>query len=231
MKIEIWSDVVCPWCYIGKRRFEMALARFDHRADVEVTWRSFQLDPDAPHQYPKSINDMLVETKGISLAQAQAMHARLTAMGAQEGLDYRFDQVRYGNTFDAHRLIHLAAHHGLQAEMKERLQRAYFTDGEPISDLDTLVRLATEVGLDADEARQALDTGAYADEVKADLQRAAAVGVTGVPFFVIDNKYAISGAQPSDLFLGALEQVWQETQEEAGVIAASPDADRPPGGS
>ncbi len=229
MTIEIWSDVVCPWCYIGKRRFENALSRFDHRAEVEVTFRSFQLDPDAPQQYPKSINEWLVEAKGIRLEQAQALHDRLAAMGAQEGLDYRFDKVRTGNTFDAHRLIHLAAHHGLQAGMVERLQRAYFSEGEPLGDLDTLVRLAAEVGLDPDEARQALETGAYATEVKADLHRAAVVGVTGVPFFVIDNQYAISGAQPSDLFLNALEQVWQAGQGKPDVIAASQDADRPAG--
>jgi predicted DsbA family dithiol-disulfide isomerase len=214
MKIEIWSDIVCPWCYLGKRRFESALTHFEHRDTIEVVWRSYQLDPNAPQSYPRSIDEMLSETKGISVAQAREMHTRLTAMGAQEGLDYRFDKVRYGNTFDAHRLLHLAAEHGLQAELNERFQRAYFTEGEPIGDPDTLVRLAAEVGLDADEARQAIASEEYAGKVTADLHRAQAVGVTGVPFFVIENKYAISGAQPGDLFLNALEQIWQATHHE-----------------
>lgn len=215
MQIEIWSDVVCPWCYIGRVRFEKALAQFDGRDQVEVTWRSFQLDPSAPQEYPKSINHWLVESKGIGLEQAQAMHDRMAAMGKAEGLDYRFDKVRTGNTFDAHRLIHLAARHNLAAQMSARLQLAYFTEGQPLGDIDTLVKLAGEVGLDEDEARKALDGGAFAAEVRADFHRAESFGVTGVPFFVIDEKYAISGAQPSDVFLQALQHIQAEDAQVA----------------
>src|SRR5690349_10772794 len=223
MKIEIWSDVVCPWCYIGKRRFENALAAFEHKDKVEVTYRSFQLDPNAPVKFEGSIDEWLAENKGIGVEQSVAMHARLAEMGKIEGLDYRFDKVKYGNTFDAHRLIHFAAHHGKQAEMKDRLQRAYFSEGALISDLDTLVGLAKEVGLDADEARSALVTDAHASEVRADIRRAHDIGVSGVPFFLIDEQYGVSGAQPTDLFAQALSQIWDETHQAAGVIAASRD--------
>ena len=225
MKIEIWSDVVCPWCYLGRARFEKALARFDGRDQVEVTWRSFQLDPDAPQQYNQSINHWLSESKGLRLEQAQAAHDRLTALGKAEGLDYRFDLVRTGNTFDAHRLIHFAARHGHQAEMNARLQRAYFSEGQSIGDLDTLAKLAAEVGLDEAEARQALEGGAFAAEVRADLRRAEAIGVTGVPCFVIDEKYAITGAQPAEVILQALDHIRAAEQKEAGVMASSGDAD------
>src|ERR1700755_1445815 len=144
MKIEIWSDIACPWCYIGRRRLETALAQFEHADEVEVIWRSYQLDPSAPREYAGSINDMLVEKMHINKQRAEAMHAQVTMLAAAEGLEYRFDRVRPGNSFDAHRLIHLAAHHNLQSEMKERLQKAYFTDGLSFSDPDTLVELATD---------------------------------------------------------------------------------------
>ena len=218
MKIEIWSDVVCPWCYIGRARFEKALAQFDGRDEVEITWRSFQLDPDAPQEYPKSINHWLVESKGIRLEQAQGLHDRLAEMGQAEGLDYRFDLVRTGNTFDAHRLVHLAARQGLASEMTARLQRAYFTEGQAVGDLDTLVKLAAEVGLDAAEARRALEGGAFAAEVRADLRHAEEIGVTGVPCFVIDEKYAITGAQPDNVILRALDHI---RAEEARLMAGS----------
>ncbi len=151
MKVEIWSDVACPWCYIGRRRFEKALAQFEHRDQVEVVWRSYQLDPHAPREYNGTLNDMLAEKKGISRQQADALHEHVTALAAQEGLEYHFERARVGNSFDAHRLLHFAAHHHLQSEMKERLQKAYFTDGLSFSDPHTLVQLAVEVGLDADE--------------------------------------------------------------------------------
>jgi len=212
MKVEIWSDIACPWCYIGRRRFEKALDQFEDHAQVEVIWRSFQLDPAAPREYEGTINDMLAEKKGIDYRQAEAMHAHVTALAAQEGLDYRFDRVRPGNSFDAHRLLHLAAHHDLQSEMKERLQKAYFTDGLVYSDPDTLAQLAVEVGLDADETRQMLETDAYAAGVRADVQRAQMLGINGVPFFLFGEKYAVSGAQPAELFLTALERAWADTR-------------------
>jgi predicted DsbA family dithiol-disulfide isomerase len=206
MKIEIWSDIACPWCYIGRRRFEKALNQFEHRDQVEIVWRSFQLDPNAPREYKGTINDMLVEKKGIDHRRAEALHAQLTALAAQEGLVYHFDRVRPGNSFDAHRLLHLAAHHHLQSEMKERLQKAYFTEGLSYSDPDTLVRLGVEVGLDADETRKMLETDAYSADVRADSRRAQMLGISGVPFFLFDEKYAISGAQPVELFLTTLER-------------------------
>jgi predicted DsbA family dithiol-disulfide isomerase len=210
MRIEIWSDVVCPWCYIGKRRFETALARFAHRDQVQVAWRSFELDPRAPRRSPGSLNDMLARKMGISVAQAAAMNAHVTALAAKEGLDYQLDRAKHGNTFDAHRLIHLAASHGLQAQAKERLLQAYFTEGMPIGDPDTLITLGAELGLAADDVRAMLSSEAYADAVRADERRAVALGISGVPFYVINEQYGVSGAQDAALFLGALEQAWAE---------------------
>jgi predicted DsbA family dithiol-disulfide isomerase len=211
MKVEIWSDIACPWCYIGRRRFETALKQFDHPDQVEVIWRSFQLDPDAPRHYDGTLNDMLAERKGISRQQAEAMHAHVTALAAAEGLDYHFERAKVGNSFDAHRLLHLAAHHGLQSEMKERIQRAYFTEGQSFGDHDTLVQLAVEVGLDAGEVRNMLASNAYAEEVHADIQRGYMFGCRGVPFFVLDEKYGVSGAQPAELFLSALNRTWADS--------------------
>lgn len=211
MKVEIWSDIACPWCYIGRRRFEAALREFDHRDQVTVTWRSFELDPNAAREYPGSINDMLVERKGWQRSRVEAMHAQISELAAAEGLDYHFDRMRVGNSFDAHRLIHLAAHHGLQSEMKERIQRAYFTEGQSFGDVDTLVQLAAEVGLDAAEARRVLESNDYAAAVRGDERRAQMLGITGVPFFVFDEKFAVSGAQPSELFEEALARTWADS--------------------
>src|SRR4051794_15278422 len=163
LTVEIWSDVVCPWCYIGKRRFEHALERFEHAGDVEVRFRSFELDPQAPHAPEGTNAERLAAKYGTSLEQAQAMHARVSEAAAQEGLEYHLDGARGGNTFDAHRLIHLAAAHGRQAEAKERLMHGYFTEGEPIDDPEALVRLVTEAGVDSDAARAVLAGDDYAD--------------------------------------------------------------------
>jgi predicted DsbA family dithiol-disulfide isomerase len=220
MKIEVWSDVVCPWCYVGKRRLEHALERFPHRDAVEVTWRSFELDPSAPAQRTESTIEHLANKYGISHQQAEAANQRVSGVAAQEGLAFRLDQAKSGNTFDAHRLIHLAAQHGLQDAAKERLMAAYFTEGEPIGDRETLVRLASEVGLDADEVRGVLESDAFADAVQSDESEARALGITGVPFFVLDRKYGISGAQPSDLILQALQQAWAEANPLTMVTAA-----------
>ncbi|MDB5059427.1 MAG: oxidoreductase [Chloroflexi bacterium] len=208
MNVEIWSDVVCPWCYIGKRRFETALAKFAHREDVSVVWRSFELDPQAPRQFDGTLDDLLARKYRLPRAEAAAMNANVTSLAAAEGLTYHLEQARPSNTFDAHRLIHLAAHHGLQGEAKERLLRAYFTDGLAIGDADVLAELAAEIGLDKGEARDVLAGNAYADEVRADEGRAAAFGVRGVPFVVIDERVGVSGAQSSEVFLQALEQAW-----------------------
>jgi predicted DsbA family dithiol-disulfide isomerase len=221
MRVEIWSDVVCPWCYIGKRRFESALASFKYRDQVEIVWKSFQLDPGAPRTSDLSLDEMLSKKYGMSREKAAAANARVTSLAAQEGLDYHLDQARPGNTFDAHRLIHLAAAHGKQGEMKERLMRAYFTEGQPIGEVETLVKLAAEVGLDAEEARAVLASDTYADEVTADEREARQLGITGVPFFVIGEKYGISGAQPGELFQQALEQAWAESRPLIQVSSAS----------
>ncbi|HMO58819.1 MAG TPA: DsbA family oxidoreductase [Roseiflexaceae bacterium] len=210
LTVEIWSDVVCPWCYIGKRRFEAALAQFAHREHVVITWRSFELDPAAPRHTLDSLDEMLARKYNVSLAQAADMGRRVTDLAAAEGLTYRLDQARPTNTFDAHRLIHFAADHNLQAEAKERLLQAYFTEGQAIGDPETLVRLGAELGLVADEVRTMLAGNTYADAVRADEQRAAALGIRGVPFFVIDERYGISGAQAADTLRDALEQIWAE---------------------
>ena len=210
MKVEIWSDVVCPWCYIGKRRFEQALAGFAHAADVEVVWRAFELDPSAPAERHGEYAVRLAEKYGTGMAAAEQMIDTMTQAAAAEGLDFHFERARVGNTFDAHRLLHLAGERGVQDAVKEHLLRAAFTDGEPVGDAETLVRLVSEAGLDADEARRVLVDGTYGDDVREEQRESQSLGITGVPFFVIDRTYGISGAQPAGLLLQALEQAWSE---------------------
>jgi len=212
MQIDIWSDIACPWCYVGKRRFEEALRRFDHRDDVAVVWHSFELDPDAPAVHDEPQAELLARKYRVTVAQAEAMNARMTAAAAEEGLDFRFDLVRVGNTFDAHRLVHLAHAHGQQDAMKERLMRAYLTEGLSIGTAPVLQQLGEDVGLDARLVRDTLDTGQYAAEVRADERRARELGISGVPFFVIDGRYGVSGAQGADVLHGALEQAWAESR-------------------
>jgi len=211
MKVEIWSDIACPWCYIGRRRFEKALNQFEHRADVEVVWRSYQLDPGAPRDYSGSVNDLLVQRYGMSREKAEAANARVSLLAAEEGLEYHLERAHPVNSMDAHRLLHLAAQHHLQGEMKERLQKAYFTDGMLVSDPETLVRLALEVGLDENETRQMLAGDAFSAAVQADELRAQELGSNGVPFFVLGDKYAVSGAQPVEIFTTALERAWDDS--------------------
>ena len=213
MKVEIWSDVVCPWCYIGKRRFEAALSRFAHRDQVEVVWRSFELDPTTVSELAPGGPDhaeRLAAKYGMSPAQARDAVAGVTAAAAGEGLDYHLETSLPANTFDAHRLIHLAAGHGLQDAAEERLMRAYFTEGQALGDPAVLVRLAAEIGLDEAEAERVLAGDAYADAVRADEAEARSLQVTGVPFFVMDRRYGVSGAQPAAQLLAALEQAWAE---------------------
>ena len=208
MEVEIWSDVACPWCYIGKRRFEAALEQFEHRDDVDVTWRSFELDPGAPHERTGDRAERLAEKYGMTVQQAREAGERLTAEAAGEGLPFRFDIARSGTTFDGHRLVHLAGTHDVQDAMKERLLRAYFTEGELISDHDTLVRLAVEVGLDEREVRELLAGERYADAVREDERTAAELGISAVPTFVVDRKLGASGAQPPEALLDLLRQGW-----------------------
>jgi predicted DsbA family dithiol-disulfide isomerase len=206
--VEIWSDIACPWCYVGKRRFEAALQQFEHREDVNVTWRSFELDPAAPAERTGDRAERLAEKYGMTVEQAREAEQRLTSVAAGEGLPFRFDIARSGSAFDGHRLVHLAEAHGLQDEMKERLLRAYFTEGELMSDHDTLVRLAGEVGFDEREVRELLAGDRYADEVRADERTAGELGISAVPTFVIDRKLGASGAQPPEALLDLLRQGW-----------------------
>ncbi len=211
LRVDIWSDIACPWCYIGKRRFETALQAFAQRGAVEVVWHSFELDPQAPAENPQNMRDALARKYGRSAQQAQDMMDTMTQTAAGEGLTYHFGQTRLTNTFLAHQLLHLAAERGVQDAMKERLLRAYMTEGRHVGELDTLVALATEVGLDAPEVRAALTEGRYAPDVRRDEAQAHALGISGVPFFVLGGKYGVSGAQGPEVLLGALEQVWAET--------------------
>jgi predicted DsbA family dithiol-disulfide isomerase len=208
VKVEVWSDVVCPWCYVGKRRLESAVAQFGE--PVEVEFKSFELDPSAPRVREGSNAERLRVKYGWSEDELEAMQTRIKGIGAGEGIDLRVEDTRSGNSFDAHRLLHLAKERGLQPELKERLMRAYFTEAEPIGEPDVLARLAIEVGLDADEVAEVLAGDRYADAVRADEQLAAQLGINGVPFFVVGGRYAISGAQPAELILQALETASRE---------------------
>jgi predicted DsbA family dithiol-disulfide isomerase len=227
MHVEIWSDIACPWCYVGKRRFEAALAAFEHRDEVRVTWRSFELDPGAPPAREAELAEHLADKYGSSVEQAHAMHGQMTEMAAAEGLDFRFDLARAGNTFDAHRLVHLAAAHGRQDAMKERLMRAYLTDGELMSDHAALERLAVEVGLDAEEVRDTLAGDRFAAEVRDDERTAAALGINAVPCFVIDRRFGAPGAQPPEVLATFLQRGW-DARSPLEVVASG-DACGPDG--
>jgi predicted DsbA family dithiol-disulfide isomerase len=224
VNVEIWSDVACPWCYVGKRRFEAALEAFEHRDEVNVTWRSFELDPSAPREREVDLATHLAEKYGTSREQALAMQQRMSGVGAADGIEFRQDIARGGNTFDAHRLLHLAAAHDSQDALKERLLRAYHTEGQPIGDPETLERLAVEVGLRADEVRELLAGERYAAEVRDDERTAASFGISGVPFFVVDRSLAASGAQSPEILGQLLSRGWSAaagTPETADSPAAA----------
>ena len=210
MDVEIWSDIACPWCYVGKRRFEAALAAFPERDDVRVTWRSFELDPEAPPERGGERAERLAAKYGMTREQAVEMQDQLAAVAAGDGLQVRFDRVLDGSTFDAHRLVHLAAAHGRQDAMKERLMRAHFTDGELVSDPAVLARLADEVGLPSGEVTELLAGDRFADAVRDDESTAAALGIYAVPFFVVDRRIGAAGAQPPEV-LGELLRRGLET--------------------
>ena len=209
MDIEIWSDIACPWCYVGKRRMEAALREFPHAGEITVTWRSFELDPDAPAERAGEGAAHLADKYGMTLEQARASQGQLAATAAADGIVMDFARQRMGNTFDGHRLVHLAAEHGLQDAMKERLLRAYFTEGALISAHATLAALAAEVGLDADEVRATLQSDRFADAVRADEQDAAQLGISAVPTFVVDRALGASGAHPPAELLAFLQQGWE----------------------
>jgi predicted DsbA family dithiol-disulfide isomerase len=204
MDVEIWSDIACPWCYVGKRRFEAALAEYEHRDDVRVRWRSFELDPTAPAARERTGAEHLAEKYGMSVEQARERQQQLRDMAAADGLDMRFDLTRGANTFDGHRLLQLAAEHGVQDAMKERLMRAHHTEGELVSDHATLVRLAEEVGVPG--AAEMLASDRFAAEVREDEATARGFGMNAVPCFVVDRRVAVSGAQPPAVLLQLLRQ-------------------------
>ncbi|RRJ65518.1 DsbA family oxidoreductase [Paenibacillus oralis] len=210
MQIEVWSDFGCPFCYIGKRRLEKALEAFEHKDEVQVVYRSFELDPEAPKDTESSIHELLAVKYGLSLLQAKESNQNVAAQAKAEGLDYHFDTVIPTNTFDAHRLSHFAGEKGKAKEMTERLYRAYFTDSLHIGDRETLIRLAEEAGLDGREAGEVLDQNRYADQVREDEREARQLGIRGVPFVVLRGKYAVSGAQPLEIFQGALQRAWED---------------------
>jgi predicted DsbA family dithiol-disulfide isomerase len=210
MKVEIWSDVMCPFCYIGKRKFEHALEQFAHKDQVEVVWKSFQLNPEMKTEAGKNINQYLAEVKGWSLEKAKEMNNYVSNIAREVGLTYHLDKAVVANSFDAHRFSHLAKKQGLQNEAEEKLFQAYFTDGKNTADHQTLVQLGTEIGMDATETSRVLSGNEFSDEVKHDIYEVQQVGVRGVPFFVLGEKYAISGAQESATFLQALNKTWEE---------------------
>lgn len=212
MKIDIWSDIACPWCYIGLTRFERALASFEHRDGVEVTLHSFQLDPSLPDAYDGTETQYLAQRKGMPEATVRQMFGQVAQAAASEGLTMDFDSLAVANSRRAHRLLHAAASvsPAIAWELKRSLFKAHFTDGESISDADVLVRLATGVGLDEGVARAALRDEALDAEVAGDIDAARSMGISGVPFFVLHEKYGISGAQPFEVFTQAIAQVWDE---------------------
>lgn len=214
MRIDVWSDVVCPWCYIGKRRLERALESFDHADDVEVVWHSYELDPSSPRVPTERTVEMLARKYGGGVEGAQRMMDQVEAVAAEEGLVYRLSQTLRVNTIDAHRLLHLALHDGgreVQSALKEALLSAYFIEVRNVADHDTLAEIAEGAGLDPARVRAVLAGDEFADEVQADVAQAQAYGASGVPFFVVDQKYGISGAQPVEVFSQALERAWAES--------------------
>ena len=208
MRIDIWSDVICPWCYIGKRRLERALSAFEHADKVEVQWRSFELDPHAPPVRQEDLTARLARKYAITMDQASAANQRMTALAAADGLPYRLEAARPGNSFNAHRLIHLARDHGLQDQVKERFFAAYFCEGQAIGDAHILQSQATAAGLDGTEVKELLEGDAYAHAVRADETEAAGREITGVPYFLVDGRFAIPGAQEVDTILAILRRAW-----------------------
>lgn len=214
MKVEIWSDIMCPFCYIGKRHFEAAMKEFLHAEKVQIEWKSFQLDPTIPNMEERvDVYQYLADKKGMTLEQSKAMHENVVQMAKNAGLEYNFDRAIVGNSKDAHRLIQFSKTKGLGDEAEEALFKAYFTDGKNMADLNDLIEIGTSIGLDALELTSTLESDAFAYEMTQDIQEAQNIGVQGVPFFVFDRKYAVSGAQPVEAFLQTLETAFAETNQ------------------
>jgi len=223
LRVDVWSDIACPWCYVGKRHLEAALAAFPHASEVDLVWRAFELDPAAPRERDRSQSyaERLASKYGCSVREAEGMIARMTDVARADGIEMRFDRARSGNTFDAHRVLHLAHTHGKQDAMKERLFLAYMTEGESLGDPETLVRLASEVGLDGEDVRAMLASDRFEREVRADEAEAREAGVSGVPFFVFGRKYAVSGAQPAEVLLRGLTLAWEDLAPKRVVLGGS----------
>ena len=212
MTVEIWSDVMCPFCYIGKRKFEKALEQFPHKDDIKIIWKSFQLDPSTVTDPSLNTIENLRLKKGWSKEQAAETIAHVADIAKQVGLNFNFDKAVVANSFDAHRLSHLAKKYNKQNELEEKLFSAYFTEGKNTADYETLLKIALEIGMDEGEVSQVLKGNTFANEVHQDVEQAQQIGVRGVPFFVLNQKYAISGAQESDTFLQALHKAYDETK-------------------
>lgn len=210
MKVEIWSDIMCPFCYIGKRRFERALEQFPHSEQIRIAWKSFQLNPDMQTDPEASINEYLAKVKGCSLEQARQMNRHVTEMAADEGLQYNFDRAVVANSFRAHQLIQHAGTEGKSDQAEEALFRAYFTEGKNIDDFETLIETGSGLGFNASRLRELLENEAYAEAVNRDIEEARQMQIHGVPFFLFNRRYAVSGAQSSELFLNALNKSWPE---------------------
>lgn len=226
MKIEVWSDYVCPFCYIGKRRLEEALQQFPHKDQVEVEFKSFELDPNSPEYSGQNIHEVLAKKYGMSIDQAKQANHGVGQQAATVGLTFNFDNMKPTNTFDAHRLAKFAKTQGKEAVLSEKLLQGYFTEAKHIGDIDTLADLAEVSGLNRQEALTVLnDKTAYANEVRADEGIAHQYQITGVPYFIINSKYAISGAQPIETFKGALEKVWEEESPAPILQDLSTEAD------
>jgi predicted DsbA family dithiol-disulfide isomerase len=228
LRIDVWSDIACPWCFVGKRRLERALEQFPHADEVKVVWHAFELDPAAPPERDPSVSHAarLAKKYGISLEQARANSERLSQVTRAEGITFDFEHIRSGNTFDAHRLVHLGHERGRQDAVKERLLKAYLEEGALMSDPATLVRLAGEAGLDEGEAADVLASDLFGDAVREDENQARELGISGVPCFVLDGRFAVSGAQSAQILLSALHQAWTErdpTPTFAEGAACGPD--------
>ncbi|MCO1337482.1 disulfide bond formation protein DsbA [Kocuria polaris] len=227
MKVDIWSDVACPWCYIGKRRFESALRSVPFENQIDIVWHSYQLDPDLPAHYAGSELDYLAERKGMARDQVAQMFSHVATQAAAEGLDFDFATLKVANTFTAHRVLHLADEHGRAGELKEAMLSAHFERGVDIGDRDELIALATGVGVERDDVVRVLDSDEHAGSVREDAAAARRLGITGVPFFVLGDKYGISGAQPAETFTRALEQAYGELAPLTMVGGTAPAGDGP----
>lgn len=221
MKVEIWSDIVCPFCYIGKRKFENALNAFDKKEQVEIVWHSYQLDPDMIPVKGQSVDQYLAIRKGVSPEKGKEMNDYMSGIAKEVGLEYNFDKAIISNTMNAHRLLHLAKNEGVQNEVKEKLFAAYYTYGKDVGDTEVLVQVGESAGLNADEIRNMLQSNEYIKEVRIDQFRGEQLGVQGVPFFVFNNKYAVSGAQSAEVFTNVLEKVWEEEKPLVESTAAA----------